>query len=111
MVKGKMVKIRFRRYFAEQTLWVFVGKILEFTENWLKIEGKGIAFFSGRGEPADIDDETRELLLPRDSIAYVRLLPDDFDITDIKTIRKGVRYFIQVKNAPDTTLGEIGDVG
>ena len=40
MEKGTIVKIRFRRYFKEQRLWVFVGKVLESKDGWIKIHGK-----------------------------------------------------------------------
>ena len=38
-------KIRTKRYFDRHPLWVIVGKVLDFSENWVKIEGKRIGFF------------------------------------------------------------------
>ena len=32
MIVGKMVRVRLRRDFFEQRLWVFVGKVVGFTE-------------------------------------------------------------------------------
>jgi uncharacterized membrane protein HdeD (DUF308 family) len=48
MLQGKMVKIRFKRFFAEQTLWVFVGKVTAGTENWFEIKGKAIGILKGQ---------------------------------------------------------------
>jgi hypothetical protein len=106
MITGKMVKIRFRRHFPDQKQWVFMGKVLEFTENWVTVEGKAIVLFKGRPEPVDIDAEPRILMVPRENIAHIRLLPDDFDITKIKTKIKGLRTYVKVPNAPDTSIGE-----
>lgn len=49
------------------------------------------------------------MLVPRENIAHIRLLPDDFDITKIEIERKNNRYFIKVKNAPSASLGELGE--
>lgn len=62
----------------------------------------------GQVNPIDIDDELRVMLIPRENIAHIRLLPDDFDITKIEIERKNNRYFIKVKNAPYASLGELG---
>ncbi|MFC1765009.1 hypothetical protein ACFL6U_23430 [Planctomycetota bacterium] len=108
MEAGKVVKIRFRRFFIEQRLWIFVGKVLESKDGWLKINGKGILFNpgKGKGDPFDIDDEARTLYCPKESINHVRVLPDDFDMTDIQTTRKDNRWFIKVNGQSDTSLGE-----
>ena len=106
MEKGTIVKIRFKRFFKEQRLWVFVGKVLESKDGWVKIHGKGILFNPGKTDPIDIDDQARTLYCPKDSINYVRVLPDNFDITQIETCRRGHRWFIKVPKGPDTSLGE-----
>lgn len=109
MDAGKIVKIRFKRYFSSQKLWIFVGEVLEFTETWVKINGKGIIFTSGQLEPFNIDEEARSLLVPRDNIAHIRILPEDFDIEKIEIYRDKNRWYIKVANAPDASLGEMGE--
>jgi len=112
MIKGKMVKARFKRYFSGQCLWVFVGKVLEYSENWVQIEGKGLVFNLGQvslKSPIEIDNEIRILIIPRENIAHIRVLPDNFDLTSIETERKGFRYYISVKDGPDASLGEVGE--
>ena len=106
MEVGSIVKIRFRRFFKEQRLWVFIGKIIASNNSWLKINGKGILFNPGKTDPIDIDDEARTLYCPIGSINHVRVLPDDFDLTDIKVLRKDNRWFVQVDGQPNTSLGE-----
>ena len=106
MEVGNIVKIRFKRFFKEQRLWIFIGRVLESKDGWLKINGKGILFNPGKTSPIDIDDEARTLCCPRESINHVRILPDDFDITNIKTMRKENRWFVKVEGGPNTSLGE-----
>jgi hypothetical protein len=103
-----MIRIRLKRYFAEQKLWVFIGKVLELSENWVTIEGKGIVLFKGRPQPAEVDRETRLLIGPRDNIAQIRILPDDFDLSDIKVEMEGLKVLVKVDGAPNTCIGEWG---
>ncbi|MCM8785783.1 MAG: hypothetical protein NC827_03370 [Candidatus Omnitrophica bacterium] len=107
MIEGKIVKIRFKKYYSEQRLWVFIGKVLKFTDNWIMIEGKGIIVMKGQVSPVEIDKEKRIIIVPRENISHIRILPDDFDIDNIEVITKGLRIFVKVKSGPDTSISEI----
>ncbi|MHC4431643.1 MAG: hypothetical protein ACYTBS_07375 [Planctomycetota bacterium] len=106
MEVGSIVKIRFRRFFKEQRLWIFIGKVLESNSSWLKICGRGILFNPGKADPIDIDEEARTLYCPLGSINHVRLLPEDFDICNMKTLRMNNRWFVEIDGHPNTSLGE-----
>jgi len=108
MIVGKMIRIRLKRYFAEQKLWVFVGKVLEFGENWVTVQGKGIVLLKGRPQPALVDREPRQLMIPRENIAQMRILPDDFDLSDIRIEMEDLKVLVKVDGAPDTCIGEWG---
>jgi hypothetical protein len=107
MIEGKIVKIRFKKYFAEQRLWVFIGKVIKFTENWVMVDGKGIVIMKGKVTPVDVDKEKRVILVPRENISHIRILPDDFDIENIEIVERDMRLFVKVKNGPDTSISEI----
>jgi hypothetical protein len=107
MIEGKIVKIRFKKYFVEQRLWVFIGKVIKFTENWVMVDGKGIVIMKGKVNPVDVDKEKRVILVPRENISHIRILPDDFDIENIEIIERDMRLFVKVKNGPDTSISEI----
>ena len=104
-----MVRICTKRLFHEQRPWVFVGRVEDMTEHWVCIRGKGIVIVRGKTEPVEIDEELRPLALPRDNIANIRLLPDDFDLDNIKTYFDGNRAAMWVDNAPDTWISEGGE--
>jgi len=109
MLTGKTVKIRFRRNFKEQRLWVFIGRVVGFDNCWVLVEGRGIIFTVGQMDPIDVDEESREMMIPHSNIAHIRILPDDFDIENIECYRGKTRWYIKVDNAPDASLGEIGE--
>ena len=47
MLNNKIVKVRFKKYYSEQKSWVFIGKVVKLTENWIMLEGKGILVIKG----------------------------------------------------------------
>lgn len=106
MLKDKNVKIRFKRHFADQKLWVFIGKVLEFTDCWVTVKGRGLVVFKGRPDPIDIDEDPRVLVIPRETIAHIRVLPDDFEYKDIETKTRGFRVYADVPGGPDTSISE-----
>ena len=105
-LRGKMVKIRYRRYFQEQKTWVFLGRILSYDRGCFVVEGKGVIIHLAAVERVLIDEEPRVLIIPRDNIAHIRVLPDEFDIGKIEVVEKGMRLFARVPGAPDTSIGE-----
>ena len=109
MLKGKIVRIRLNRYFLEQKLWIFIGKVVEFSEHWVCLDAVGVVVAKSKTEPVEIDKESRPMFIPRESIANLRVLPDDFDLKNMQITLEGIKLGITVKGAPDTWIGEIGE--
>lgn len=103
---NKMVKIRYRRYFQEQKTWVFLGRIIAYDQGCFLVEGKGVIVHPAAVERVVIDGESRLLIIPRDNIAHIRLLPDDFSVERIEVVERGMRLFARVPGGPDTSIGE-----
>ena len=103
-LEGAIVKIRFKKYFSEQRQWVLIGKVLEMGENWIMINGKGIIQNLERGY--EIDAQARVMLVPRDNIAHIRILPENFNIRKITIVTRAGRDFAKVTDGPDTSIGE-----
>ena len=110
MIVGKMVRIRLRRDFFEQRLWVFVGKVIEFSEAWVMVEGKGLTVLQRGQLGVEIEPELRVVVIPRDNIAIIRVLPDTFDMNDIRTVNKGHKLCLAVEGGPDATIAEMGEI-
>lgn len=107
IAKGKIVKVRFQRHFVEQKLWVFIGKVVECTNDWFVLEGKAIISLKGQIKSADIDEDIRTIMVPRENIAHIRILPDTFNFETMEIITKGMRQYLKVSGGPDTSIGDI----
>jgi len=103
-LEGSMVKIRYKKYFSEQKQWVLFGKVLEMSENWIMINGKGVIQHHETGY--EIDAQARVLLVPRDNIAHIRILPENFNTRKITIVTRAGRDFAKVTDGPDTSIGE-----
>ena len=106
---GKMVRIRTRRLFEEQKPWAFLGKVEVMSEHWIQICGKGIVIVKGKTHPIEIDVGLRQLLIPRENIANIRILPDDFDLDKIEICYEGIKIGVRVEGAPDAWISEMGE--
>ena len=96
---------------------------MRFSDDWVAVDGKGILLFKrdtipterrtlkassamieepltqGEVRAGTIDEERRTLMFPREVIANIRVLPDDFNLDDIR---------IEVKGRRDRSCGERG---
>lgn len=107
MIEGKNVKVRFKKNYPEQASWVFIGKVLSFTENWTALDGKGLMINKGKVHPVTVDEVSRIVLIPRDNIAHIRVLPDDFNLDEIEVKIIGVKIYVSVASGPDTCISEV----
>lgn len=128
MLKNEMVRIRQKRYFADQKLWVFIGRVMTMNDTLIHIEGKGIlisnmrdmknttkSYLSVAGEmkgqalPVDLDTEERSVIVPISNISNIRILPRDFRLDNIRFFAEGRKIGVKVDGAPDTWIGEFGE--
>lgn len=105
MFTGKKVKIRFKRFFAEQRVRVLVGTVLEMNNDWLKVRGKNFFLVKGDGRPR-IDDSDKIIGVPRENIYSIRELPDDLDLDNFSFDIVDLRMVIKVPGEQATSVSE-----
>jgi len=103
MFTGKKVKIRFKRYFFEQRVRVFVGTILK--DAWIKAKGKSYYLVKGEAKP-HIDEIDKVMGVPRENIYSVRELPDDLDLNNLSFDIKDLRMVINIPGAQAASISE-----
>ena len=86
---------------------MFIGTVLHWTGQLLVLNGKGIVLVKGRTPPAVVDTAMRILVAPIGNVAHIRLLPDDFDVADIRIRTEQLIVYIAVDGAPYTAIGEL----
>jgi len=128
MLKNEMVRIRQKRYFAEQKLWVFIGRVMTMNDTLIHIEGKGILIsntrdmknttkshlsvageMKGQALPVDLDTDERSIIIPIANISNIRVLPRDFNLNNIQFFADARKIGVKVNGAPDTWIGEFGE--
>ncbi len=108
MNKGMIVLVRIKQYFDKQRPAFFVGKVLDLSNGWITIHGKGISFNAGQVKPVYPHDEARTIVYPKENIAHVRPLPDTFDITHLDLYHDKSQWYLRIDDAPDACLAEMG---
>lgn len=109
MIKGHNVRIKLRKYFREQRPMSYVGKVTSFSEDWVVLEARGIMLSRQQPNGVQIDAKSSAMMIPRDNIESIRVLPSNFDITKIQVSTEGQQLVLLVEGAPDAYIGELGE--
>lgn len=108
MIKDRIVRLKLRKG-AQPHPWSFVGRVTAFNDNWIVMEARGIMLSRAQQQGADIDAKPSAMMFPRESIESIRVLPDNFDLANIKLTTEGQKLMLVVDGAANAFLGELGE--
>ena len=109
MLKDRMVRVKLKKSFGEQRPISYVGKCTGFSDCWVVVEGKGLMLARHVPEGVQIDTAVAPVVIPRDNIESIRVLPDSFSLDNIKITTEGQQIQIQVDGKRDCFIGEMGE--
>lgn len=109
MIKDRIVRIRLRKNFKEQKPYSFVGKVTGWSDNWIAIEGKGIMLTRQNPSGVQVDEGMKVVLIPRENIDHIQVLPDNFDLNNIKVTTEGQQLVLVIDEKRNSFLGEMGE--
>ncbi len=106
MLKDKMICVRLKRNFHEDPAWAYVGKCIQWTEDWLVVDGRGIMILRGRNRVTEVDEKLRRIIVPRENVASIQQLPDTFNVKEISIGMTGSRLTMTVEGGVDCVVSE-----
>lgn len=109
MIKDKIARVKLKKHFGEQRPMSYVGKVTAFNDFWVAMEAVGILIARNQPNNVQIDKHRIAVLVPRDNIESIVLLPDGFDIKAMKISTEGQQIQIVVSNGPGVYVGELGE--
>lgn len=109
MLKDRMVRVRLNKSYHEQRPQSYVGKCTGFNNYWVVIEGRGIMVTRAARSGVQINAKPTITVIPRNNIESIRVLPDDFDISNLKVTTEGQQLVLDVPGAQPCFIGEIGE--
>ncbi|MBP8130276.1 MAG: hypothetical protein KA184_11925 [Candidatus Hydrogenedentes bacterium] len=109
MIKDKIIRLKLRKGHQGQKPWNFVGKVTAVNDHWLVMEARGIMLSRQQPQGVEIDKKPSAMMFPRESIESIRILPDSFNVTDLKVTTEGQKLMLVVEGAADAFLGEMGE--
>ncbi len=109
MIKDRIVRVKMKKNFKEQKPISFVGKVTVWSENWIAMEGKGIMLTRQQSSGVQIDEATKLIIIPRENIDHIQVLPDNFDLNNLKITTQGQQLVLMVDGKRDAFLGELGE--
>jgi len=109
MIKDRTVRVKLKKQYLEQKPMSYVGKVTAFNDFWLAMEATGVMVARNQPSHVQIDKHRGAAIIPRDNIESILLLPDDFDVKNIRITTEGQQIQIEVKGAPNVYIGELGE--
>lgn len=87
----------------------YVGKCTAFSDFWVVIEGRGVMVARSQPNNVQVDKDRAAILIPRDNVESIQVLPDNFDTKKIQITTEGQQLHMIVDGAADSYIGEIGE--
>ncbi|HOK08992.1 MAG TPA: hypothetical protein PLT82_06180 [Candidatus Hydrogenedens sp.] len=109
MIKDRIVRIKMKKNFKEQKPFSYVGKVTVWSENWIVVEAKGIMLTRQQASGVQIDDTFKMILIPRENIDHIQVLPDNFDLQNLKITTEGQQLVLIIDDKRNSFLGEMGE--
>ncbi|HOJ67276.1 MAG TPA: hypothetical protein PKX28_10515 [Candidatus Hydrogenedentes bacterium] len=109
MLKDRMVRVKLVRRFKEQRPQSYVGKVTGFSEGWVLLEGKLVLVSRNIPGGAQVDAQKSIVMIPRDNIESIQLLPDTFNLDKITVNTEGQQLRLDVPGGTPCYIGEMGE--
>jgi len=109
MIKDRIVRVKLKKFFHEQKPMNYVGKVTAFNEHWVVLDAKGIMLSRAQPNGVQIDATSSAMMIPRENIESIRVLPDNFNLEEISITTEGQQLRMVVDGKRDAYLGELGE--
>jgi hypothetical protein len=109
LIKDRIVRIKLKKNFHEQKPLSYVGKVTAFKDEWVVLDARCIMLCRSEKTGVQIDEKSSAMMIPISGIETIRILPDSFDVNDIRITTQGQQIRMVVDKAHDAFLGEMGE--
>ncbi len=108
MIKDRIVRIKLKRGYQQRPL-SYLGKVTAFNDHWVVLDGRALLVCRAQPNGVQIDKRPSATMVPRENIESIRVLPDTFNVDDIRVTTEGQQLQIVVDGAVDCYVGELGE--
>ncbi len=109
MIKDRIVRVKLKKFYKEQKPFSFVGKVTAFSEGWVVLDARGIMLSRAQSNGVQVDSRANPVMIPRENIESIRVLPDNYDINNITVTTEGQQLKLVVDGPRDVFIGELGE--
>ncbi len=109
MIKDRIVRIKLIKRFQEQRPISYIGKVTAFSESWVVLDAYGVMLCRQESEGVQVDKRASAIMIPRENVESIQILPDNFDLENLKFTTEGARLVLVVDGSRDSFVGELGE--
>ena len=109
MIKDRTVRVKLKKHYKEQRPISYVGKVVAFSDYWMAMEALTLQLNRHEQNGVQIDKVRSQVLIPRDNIESIRVLPDTFDIKKLQVTTEGQQLQLIVEGGAPCHIGDLGE--
>lgn len=109
MLVDRIVRVKLKKSHHEQRPWSYVGKVIAQNDFWVALDALGVMVSRQQPSGVQIDKRPSRVVIPRDNIETILVLPDNFDWQNLKATTEGQQIQILVDGKRDAFVGEMGE--
>ena len=109
MLKDRIVRIKLKKHFKEQRPISYVGKVTSMNDYWVVVDARALMLNRHESVGVQSDKKNNAIVIPRDNIESIRVLPDSFDAANLRFTTDGQQLRMIVDGALDCYIGELGE--
>ena len=109
MLRERIVRLKLKKHYHEQKPWSYVGKVTAMSDFWIGMEAVGMMLSRQQPNGVQLDKRPSVVVIPRDNIESILVLPDNFDWQNLKVTTDGQQIEIVVDGKRDVFIGERGE--
>lgn len=109
MIKDRFVRVKLKKQYHEEKAWNYVGKVTAFNDHWLVMEAKGVMVTRQNPSGVEVDAKAQAIMVPRENIETVRVLPDNFDMANLRFTTDNQKLVMLVDGAAPAFVGMLSD--
>lgn len=109
MLRDRIVRVKLKKQYQEQRPWSYIGKVTAQNDFWVGMEAVGVMVSRQQPGAVQVDKRPTVVVIPRDNIETIVVLPDNFDWQNLKATTDGQQIQVIVDGKRDVFVGEMGE--
>ncbi len=109
MIKDRIVRVKLKKHYTGHRPLNYVGKVTAFNDSWIVMDARCVMLTRQQPNGVQADAHSSATMIPSENIESIRVLPDNFDASNLNFTTEGQQLMLVVDGKRDCYIGELGE--